>query len=145
MTRYMALLLPIIALAGCASIPKTSTDLVNTSSTTQQYCYDITPDIVEQRVHDYLTSCYGPVETIIPVGAAPVPIKADFQVIQEQLLSGKRYSVRNFVGYGFAADVTPALRDCKTVINLYGISSFWRKHFAPVDAAARGQQAQCPL
>ncbi len=145
MKSYLITIFAAIALSGCASVPKSSTDLVNTSSTTQEYCYDIATDIIEQRVHDYLAACYGPVDTIIPVGAVPVPIRADFQVIQEQLLSGKRYSVRNFVGYGFATEVKPALRDCKTVVNMFGISSFWRKHFAPVDAAARGRQSQCPL
>jgi hypothetical protein len=137
-----------VSMAGCATVPKTSTQLVETSGTTQSYCYSMPRVIVGERIELLLSQCYGEVETIIPIGAAYVPISADFQVINEELPNGNRYSVRNFVGFGYSADViSDAIgisADCETEVRMYAVSGFWRNTFDAVDRAVRNEDSSCP-
>ena len=91
-----------------------------------------------------MTKCYGPVETVIPTGGAFVPVKADFQVLNEKIPNGNRYSVRNFVGFGYSADVIPGESGCETIVQMYAVTGMWKKTFAAVDRAISAEEEKCP-
>ncbi|MCW9058875.1 MAG: hypothetical protein OQL11_08390 [Gammaproteobacteria bacterium] len=144
MKREILFLAMTIIVTGCVTVPKSSSQLVDTSTTRGSFCYSLSREDVGTRVERFLGKCYGPVEAIIPVGGIYVPMKADFQVINEELPNGNRYSVRNFVGFGYSADVIDGTENCKTTVNMYAVSGFWKNTFSAVDLAIKGGEPKCP-
>jgi len=144
MQKAIIMMITTIGMSGCVTVPKTSTELVEASSTTQAFCYPLPPEEVGERIERLLSKCYGPVETVIPVGGIYAPIKADFQVINERLHDGNRYSVRNFVGFAYSADVIIGTQQCETDVQMYAITGFWKKTITAADLAVSGQEVECP-
>ena len=144
MTRIFFAMVTALSLAGCVTVPKTSSELVQTSSTSHTFCYAKPPHEVSRQLETFLGKCYGRAETVIPLGGAYVPIRADFQVLNEQLQNGNRYSVRNFVGFGYAANVVPGAESCNTEVKMYAITGLWQKTFAAADAAISTGDIKCP-
>ncbi len=144
MIRLVFISLVAISMYGCVTVPKSSTELVETSGTTQEYCYSLSPEEAGIRVEALLSNCYGPVETVIPIGGLYVPMSADFQVVNEQLPDGNRYSVRNFVGFGYSANVIDGGEDCRTRIQMYAVTGLWKNAFTAVDLAVKEQEYDCP-
>lgn len=144
MKREILFLASAISMTGCVTVPKSSSQLVDTSTTTETFCYSLPREDVGTSVESFLGKCYGPVEAIIPVGGIYVPMKADFQVINEELPNGNRYSVRNFVGFGYSADVIDGTDNCETTVNMYAVTGFWRNTFGAVDLAIKGEEPKCP-
>ncbi len=141
--KRMALVVA-LATTGCVTVPKTSSQLVESSKTTQDFCYAMPRAAVGERVADFLGRCYGKVETAIPLGGGYVPMRGDFQVVDEQLAKGNRYSVRNFMGFGYSADVVDGGERCETAVNMYAVTGMWKKLFGAVDATVKGQEVKCP-
>lgn len=144
MKKDIALIIFTLVISACGTVPKSSSQLVDSSGTTETYCYSKSPGEVGSLIEEYLGKCYGPVETLIPVGGILVPMKADFQVIHEKLPNGNRYSVRNFVGFGYAANVIGDINGCETEVKMYAVSESWRKAFIAVDQEITGQNPKCP-
>jgi hypothetical protein len=145
MRSLVFLVVTILSVAGCVSIPKTSSELVETSTNTRTYCYQMPPETVGARVEALLARCWYPVAMVIPVGDAYLPMHADFQVIDELLPDGNRYSVRNSMGFGYSADVIAGSPDCETEVRMYAVTAFWKRTFEAVDLAVKGKLAACPL
>lgn len=143
----VALLLISAVFGGCVSIPDSPDELVRTTKTTETFCYTDDASLVETRVKTYLSTCYKPVEgsTMLPAGDGYIsmPLKMEFFVIEDEIPSGKRYSVGSSQGYAFSADVIGAKDSCNTKLDLYAITGFWRKAFIQTDLAARGLDAEC--
>ncbi len=144
MKRISVLVIAAMFISACGTVPKSSTQLVKNSSTKQSYCYSKPASEVGGKVEQFLSKCYGPVETVIPIGGALVPMKADFQVINEKLPNGNRYSVRNFVGFGLSANVVSGSSGCETDMQMYAISGFWKKAFVALDKEVNGLNPKCP-
>lgn len=134
----------VICMTGCVTVPKTSTQLVETSGITERFCYSLPREDVGRRVESILTKCYGPAETMIPIGGAYVPIKADFQVLNEKTPHGNRFSVRNFVGFGYSAEVVTGADGCETTVQMYAVTGMWKSTFAAVDHAISTEEEKCP-
>jgi len=72
-------------------LPGTSSELIETSGTTQSYCYPLPFPDVAKRVDALLNHCYGPVEGAAPISKTVyVPVHADFEVLSESLPNGVR-------------------------------------------------------
>ncbi len=52
-------------LMGCAT-SKSPSDFVEGSKTRESFCYDIETEIVEKRIHKFMSGCYAPIEAVIP-------------------------------------------------------------------------------
>ena len=50
----------------------------------------------------------------------------------------------NFVGFGYSADVISNVGDCDTKVQMYAVTGFWKKTFAAVDRAIKGEEKKCP-
>ncbi len=144
MKRIIVMVIAVMLINACGTVPKNSTQLVEASTTKQTFCYSMPPGEVGGKIEQFLSKCYGPVETVIPIGGALVPMKADFQVINEKLPNGNRYSVRNFVGFGLSTNVVNDSKTCETEVKMYAISGFWRKAFIAVDQEVNGLNPKCP-
>jgi hypothetical protein len=143
--KKKSIFLPILCcLSGCVSIPNTSTELVDTSSNTRTYCYDLSKEVVGKRIESLLSKCWGNIEFVIPVGKLFVPTKGDFQVINEQLENGSRYSIKNALGFGFSANVISGHEGCATQVQMFAVSSFWESTFTAIDQAVNEQTLECP-
>lgn len=142
------LLTAALAVSGCAAdpgnLPGSSAALVEASTSVRDFCYELPREEVKARIVDLLGKCYGAVETAIPIGAVYEPIKAGFQVTNERVPDGNRYSVRNPAGFTFSAEVLAGDEYCETRVHMYAINGFWEKTLTAVDQAVNGQQAACP-
>ena len=143
--KFQLTLIASIFISGCVSIPDTSTELVNTTTTNKELCYDFDATVVTQRSHDYMTKCYGTVSTIIPIGGALTPISHTFDVMQEEIDGGIRFSVSNFVGYGLAEEIRSGEGECTTKVNFYAVTSLWERHFDQIDLAIQNKEFHCPM
>lgn len=132
-----------MSVSGCVSIPKNSSELVNTTSTTQTFCYSLAPEVVGQRLGAYLGQCYRPVSTMIPIGTTYVPMSANFQTTHEKLPVGDRYSVRNPLGFGYSANVVGGVNGCETEVKMYAITDFWKGTFVGADQVINGGEIKC--
>ncbi len=74
-----------------------------------------------------------------------LPLTVEFEVIEESIPGGKRYSVGNRHGFGYSAEVVKGSEACETTLALYAVTGFWRKSFTQTDLAAKGLKAECTL
>ena len=84
---------------------------------------------------------------MIPVNGSLVPISMnlDFSVIEEERPEGIRLSVKNLAGFGYALKMSDKSVGCATRVNMYAVTSLWKRVFDQVDKAAKGEEATCPL
>lgn len=132
-----------MSVSGCMSIPKNSSELIATTDTTQTFCYSLSPEIVVQRLEAYLSQCYRPVSTMIPIGTAYVPMNSNFQTTHEKLPNGDRYSVRNPLGFGYSANIVGGVNGCNSEVKMYAITDLWKGTFVGADQAIKGGEIKC--
>lgn len=76
----------------------------------------------------------------------PLAVQLNEQIIKEQISNGVRYSQRNSSGFGYSADVLPNTDNCKTKVQMFGVSYFWKTFvFGKVDSAIKGENPSCPM
>ena len=138
------LLVVALGMSGCVTVPDSPTELVETATNVRDYCYQLPPEEVRSRIENLLSNCYGEVETAIPIGATYAPIKAGYQVINEVLPDGNRYSVRNHAGFTFSVDVLAGDQYCETRVHMYAVTGLWEETFTAVNHAVNGREVACP-
>lgn len=143
--RNALLLIPLLLLTSCASIPDTSGELVNSTDVKDTKCYSQDHDVVEKKVKDFLEGCYRVQTIIIPIAGIPVPMTSEVQVIEEAAGESKRYSVRSKYGIGISVDITPNTENCKTRVDMYALRSHLREKFKRIDDAINDKNPGCGI
>jgi len=131
-------------LASC-SIPQSSSDVINKSKDIGSLCYDLPPEIVNQRINSYMTSCYVPFQSATYASGIVIPMTIHQEVVKEPLPYGNRYSVKSKLGYAFTAEVVPNIQGCKSFVKAYAYANTWKRHLKPLDDAVRGNPNNCPM
>jgi hypothetical protein len=141
--RRLAIIIGIaISLTGCAA--HTPSELVETSSTTETFCYSASPKDVDTKLEAFLLRCWGNDELVVRAGGSFVPLHPGLRIRTEQRPNGNRYWLENFVGVGYTADVSPGSGSCSTEVKMYGLTIFWKGAFASADASIKGEKIRCP-
>lgn len=143
MHKTLFLIVMSFLVCGCSMVPKTSGELVATSTTVQGYCYPDSRELVHERVSAFLERCYDVWVTRIPAGGKLRPMETTFQVVEETIPDGKRLSVRNTFGFGYSADITGKSEQCESEIIMFGVTGLWKRTFGKVDESARGAEVAC--
>jgi len=135
MRRAILLLGSVIIIAGC--MPKTSSYLVETATTTQKFCYSLPRDEVEHLLEGILRKCFH--HPSRPGGFDDI-----FEVTIEELPNVKRYSLAIPVGVGFGADVTSGADSCETEVQMYAAYSTWERTISDIGEAIHDEEVRCP-
>jgi len=137
-----------LLMTGCALIPKTHSELLN-SKTNTKYCYSESQNVVNERIKSYLVSCYtnATSTTAASVGGAYIPINIDiFWEVEEE--SGPVYTsyyLKSEYGYVLAALTKNDVENkCGTAVEIYAVNTFWSDRFATLNKVAKNEQADCP-
>ncbi len=139
-------------LAGCASIPKTPSALIQTSHASESWCQESSVDETATQIRGYLLKCYTPVvmnsSTYIRPGIAiDSTWQLDFLIDQSPLENGQRLTVRTAQGasqgYLLLTDVIRGEGKCRTNSRVYVMNEFWSRAIPEVRAAAHGAEAEC--
>ena len=117
----------LVLLSGCTVMPRTSSELVNTSSTVEKYCYMEKADVIQERINKFLYQCYK--TNLIPK--------------KEIIEGGSRISLGNAIGVGFSVEILGETPACRTNVTMYGVSFFWKVTFNMVDSVAKGKEIKC--
>ena len=143
--KIKSLVLSIVSafLVSC-SIPQSSSEVVNKSKDIGSLCYDLSPEVVNQRLDSYMVSCYRPFQSATYAAGMIIPMTIHQEVVKERLPYGNRYSVKNKLGYAFTAEVVPNIQGCNTFVKAYAYSNGWQRHLKPLDDAVKGNPANCP-
>jgi hypothetical protein len=135
MRRTILLLGPVINITAC--MPLTSSDLVETATTTQKFCYSLPHEEVEHLLESILRKCFH--HPSIPGGSDDA-----FDVTIERLPNVNRYSLRIPVGIGFSADVTGGSGSCETEVQMYAAYSTWEQTITDIGEAIHDEEVRCP-
>ena len=142
--RFVLFSLVSFFLVAC-SLPKSSTDLINSSKRVGTFCYDEPVNIVNQRVNNYMQMCNSKdIESATYVSGIIIPLRIKQDIVKESLPYGTRYSVKGPQAVTLTAEVIPNVQGCNTFIKTYAFAGFWDRHFTPLDNAVEGRPILCP-
>jgi len=131
-------LLPGLVVIIAACMPLNSSNLVETATTTQKFCYSLPHEEVENLLESILRKCFH--HPSMPGGSDDI-----FEVTVEELPNVNRYSLRIPVGVGFSADVSSGSGSCETEVQMYAAYSTWERTITDIGEAIRDEEVRCPL
>lgn len=143
--KKLALMISVLSLSSCASLPDTSDQLVGSTDVKQTNCYSQDPELVGAKVKGFLERCYGPTTTLLPVGGILVPVTSGYQVVEEGGDNKRRYSVRSKHGFGISVDINSNAGSCRTQVSMYALRSHLRDKFNRIDDAINDKNPGCGI
>lgn len=143
--KIAILMLPMIMLSSCASIPDTPDDLVSNTEIKNTQCYSQEHEAVSTKVRDFLERCYRTETVYLPVMGIPMPSTTKYQVVEESKDNSTRLSVRSEYGFGISVVIKPNTNNCRTEVNMYALRSHLREKFDRIDDAVNDKNPECGI
>lgn len=142
------LLAPVFLLAGCA-FPQSPAELTSSGNKNEVHCYSESHEKVGEKVKQYMNTCFAShmVTTVVPIGSAFIPISSQvhWEVVEEKLADGTRYSLKTDHGYTFSAEIFSRDQRCSTELSMYAMNIMWARNFSKLDKVVLGEKIDCPL
>ena len=143
--RRSYLIIGLLTLASCASIPDTPDELISSTKIEQTNCYPLGYEEVSSKVKRFLERCYKTETVLIPINGIPMPMVSKYQVIEEQGEGHNRYSVRSQYGFGISVDIKSNINNCISQVDMYALRPHLREKFDRIDAAINGKDPGCGI
>lgn len=130
MNKYLIFIVisSVLFLSGCLRMYGTSSELIQTSSSVESFCYSDSVDVVEKRIQSYLVKLYSGIRKV-------------------KITNGTRISLHNEHGARYSAEIVRYTEACNTKVTMYAAKYSWQEIlswkaiFKKIDSAARKDDA----
>lgn len=135
-------------LGACGMLPTDKADLLQSRPRSERYCYPEQQSEIAKRIRTYLSSCYRPTQGVTSalVGGTFIPVTTSvhWQLEEDNLPTGSRFTVNSTYGYVLGAEVTGAEQSCSSILQVFAGNQMWMDRFETLDRVARKETVKCP-
>lgn len=135
-----------LLLGGCSLHPYTKDELLNTGTSSPEYCLAQDRAVVEERVQGYLNHCFHPQVTELNTGARlvnTIQLKVDRNAERSDMVLW----APTIYGSQFYMNVIVSQKNpaCKTTMTAVASGWGFARNFPKILESANGEEPWCPL